>query len=281
MREKGAESHPPTPEGELSYDEKRFFESFYTANIRGEVKDRVTLGAITDPEARFHYNATENAIIRAMLHREPPARGAMIETLRFMQQRRQLRQLDVGSGTGHWIDFFREAFLVAESVGLEITEKMAGYLQEKYRETTGVTILRSDIAASDFDPAPLGGPVDYVSAIGVMFHIVDDHRWEQAIANLASVLKPGGLMFVGGDFGAETRNDQFHKMDDFQTWSEHDKAELPAVRVNKRLRSLATWLRTTQRHGLTAVDLVRADSDPVITTAENDILVLEREADHD
>lgn len=46
---------------------------------------------------------------------------------------------------------------------------------------------------------------DVVNAIGVIFHIVDDAKWENAIKNLFSLLKPEGILIVGGDFGNETK----------------------------------------------------------------------------
>lgn len=264
---------------EVPYDEKRFFESFYRSSVRGEVQDRVTMGSITDPESRFHYNATENSIIRGLLRREPPPDGKMVETWRFMEQRRQRRLLDIGSGTGHWIDFFREVFFVAEAVGVEVTETMSAYLQDKYRDDPAVTILQDDIVDPAFTADAIGGPVDFVSAIGVMFHIVEDARWARAMANLAGLLKPGGLMLIGGDFGAESRNVQFNTIDDFTTWAEHDEA--PAgdeIRVNKRIRSLEQWQGLAAELGLAVVDLIRTDQERFVTTPENDLLILARGA---
>ena len=274
-----ASSRGQAPQREVPYDEKLFFESFYKASVRGAVSDRVTMGSISDPEARFHYNATENSIIRALLRREPPPEGAMVETWRFMEQRRRRRLLDVGSGTGHWIDFFREAFLVSEAVGVEITAEMGAYLRDKYQDDPAVTILESDIADPAFSPEAIGGLVDFVSAIGVLFHIVDDERWRRAVKNLAGVLKPDGLLLVGGDFGAETANVQFNKIDEFSSWAEHDgMPDGPERRVNKRVRSLGHWHRVAAGCGLEIVDLVRTDQERFITTPENDLLVLARGA---
>jgi hypothetical protein len=154
---------------------------------------------------------------------------------------------------------------------------MAEFLRRKYAGQPPVTILKADVVEDDIAPQ-VGGPVDYVSAIGVMFHIVEDARWERAVANLAAVLKPGGLMFVGGDFGPRTRDVQFHAVDRFESWSEHGRAFAAdgAHRVNKRVRSLAAWHELASRRGLEIVDLVRADREPGIMTPENDLLVLHR-----
>lgn len=263
---------------ETPCDEKEFFESFYRASIRGEPSDRMTIGPISDPEARFHYNCVENSIIRALLHRSAPPRGATVEAWRMLQRREQRRLLDVGSGTGHWVDFFREVFFVAEVVALEIAGQMADYLRRKYDGDHVVRVIEGDVAAPDFGVETIGGAVDWVSAIGVMFHIVDDDRWRRAVRNLAAVVKPGGLLFVGGDFGAQTRNVQFHRCDRFSNWREFSTAAAAEgeVKVNKRVRSLADWHQAANQCGLRIVDLVRSDRDPAIITPENDLLLLQR-----
>ena len=195
----------------------------------------------------------------------------------MLLKRRGLRLLDLGSGTGHWIDFFREVLLVTEVVGVEITERMAEHLRTKYIGDANVKILETDIAAPELSLNAIGGPVDYISAIGIMFHIVDDARWLLSLKKLADLLKPEGLMFVGGDFGTETKNVQYNKTDEFASWTEYREIEAMEneVKVNKRVRSLAAWQEAANQAGLSIVDLVRSDVEHVIRTPENDLLVLQ------
>ena len=115
----------------IPYGERIFFESFYAANVRGVPRDSVTIGAVSEPEARFHYNATENSILTALLHITSPPHPAMIELWTALKIRRSERLPDVGSGTGHWIDFMRQVFFVQEAVGIEINEKMSEFLDDK------------------------------------------------------------------------------------------------------------------------------------------------------
>lgn len=270
-------SRPKGDVREVPLEAKTFFESFYRASVRGTPDDRATIASITDVETRFHYNAVENSILRAFARREPLPEGPAVEAWRALRLRRGLRLLDVGSGAGHWVDFFRAALLVSEVVAVEIADNMAAFLEQRYAGDARVRVLRNDVSEPDF-PAAAGGPFDYVSAIGVMFHIVDDGRWRAATANLASLVKPGGLLFVGGEFGPVTRNVQFHRSDRFGNWREFANAEAPEgeIRVNKRVRSLAAWTALAQDVGLEVADLVRTDREPGIATPENDVLVLAR-----
>ena len=259
--------HAEQPRDSVPADEATWWESFYRATVDGKPADWMTIGPVCEPEARFHYNAVENAIILALARRMPFPKPAI---WRFAQARANWRVLDIGSGTGHWIDFFRETYLSGQVIGVELVPQMAEHLRRKYGDD--VQIIEADVAES---PLPVDN-VDIVSAIGVMFHIIDDARWHRTIGHLATTLKPGGLMLVGGDFGPETRDVQFNKTDRFNSWSEHDAADVEAARVNKRVRSLDAWHTAASDHGLAIVDLVRAMSDPGISTPENDLLVLRR-----
>ena len=264
---------------EVAYDEAAFFGSFYKASARHEVSDRITIGNdFSLMESRFHYNAVENSILRALARRSPPPHGPTVTAAEAMARRRKYRLLDIGSATGHWIDFFRDVVLVTEVEAVEITDFMADHLRTKYAGDAGVRVHKADIAAEDFQIDSLGAPVDYVSAIGVMFHIVDDAKWLVALKTLAAMLKPSGIMFIGGDFGPVTRNAQFHKTDTFESWRDYSKAEgaESEIRVNKRVRSLAAWQDAAHAAGLSIVDLVRTEAAPSISTPENDVLVLMR-----
>lgn len=259
-----------------SYDESKFFHNFYRVDSGSEFDDRSTIGhMVTRSASRFHYNAVENGIIRAIAHREPIPYGTAVRAWEFAQSRGNWRLLDIGTGTGHWIDFFMDALYVSEALGLEVAPNIGDFLREKYAGRPDVKILDVDIGAESFSDSAVDGRFDYISAIGVMFHITDDEKWMRAIRNLQSVLAPGGLMFVGGDFGSETQDIQFHRTDEFDDWNaQRDSNASRDVLVNKRVRSLARWHRAATESNLAVVDLVRVDSDWSIHTPENDLLVL-------
>ena len=251
-------------------DESKFFASYYRSTVRGAVTDSMTIGTVSEPESRFHYNASENSIIRALTAREsvrqPPA------VWRFAQQRRAWSVLDIGSGSGHWVDFYLDVYLARSVTAVEFVPQMAEFLREKYRGRAEVRVLAADVAES----LPVSETFDVVNAIGVMFHIVDDARWRRALAHMAAVMKPTGVMLVGGDFGEVTRDVQFHRVDEFASWREHDTAQAPTSRVNKRVRSLSDWRAAAHEAGLTVVEVVRSDACELIRTPENDLLVMQR-----
>jgi len=165
---------------------------------------------------------------------------------------------------------------VSEVVGVEIATNMFEHLQQTYEGNESVRILNTDVADPDFSAAAIGGPVDYITAIGVMFHIVDDQRWRQALKNLAGVLVDDGLLIVGGDFGDETTDVQFHSVDTFTSWKDQATAGGEPRRVNKRIRSLDDWTLASKSAGLKIVEVVRAERCERMTTPENDVLLLEK-----
>lgn len=267
---------PDDIELSAAYDQSKFFESFYNVDSGTEFDDRSTIGhMVTRPASRFHYNAVENGIIRSIAHREPPPYGSQVRLWEFAQTRKGLRLLDVGSGTGHWIDFFVDAHYVGDVVGLEVASNVRKFLIEKYADRPRVEIKDADVSSPDFLASDLGEPFDYISAIGVLFHITDDAGWRQALRNLRSVLSPEGLIFAGGDFGWQTRNVQFHRVDEFDDWAAQTAdANAHKAFVNKRVRSLADWHAAAAEADLAILDLVRVETDWAIHTPENDLLVL-------
>ncbi len=132
-----------------------------------------------------------------------------------------------------------------------------------------------DVSSPKFLAEDLGKPFDYVSAIGVLFHITDDAERLRALRNLRSVLAPEGLIFAGGDFGWHTRNLQVHRVDEFDDWAAQSaEANAGQAFIIKRVRSLSDWHRASTEAGLSILDLVRVATDWAIHSPENDLLVL-------
>lgn len=107
-----------------------------------------------------------------------------------------LRVLDVGAGTGFYVE--RWLRLGAEVTGVDITDVAVRELQARF---PAGRFLQGDIGE------PLGGELaglvrsfDVVSAFDVLFHIVDDAQYAQALANIAALLRPDGLFLWSDNF---------------------------------------------------------------------------------
>src|SRR4051794_2872791 len=99
------------------------------------------------------------------------------------------RVLDVGSGSGIWIEFWRRLG-AREIVGLDLTEVAVDALRGWYPDA------RFEQADAGGDALPVDGPFDIVSAMSVLLHITDDQRFRRAFANLADSLRPGGHLLL-------------------------------------------------------------------------------------
>jgi Methyltransferase domain len=242
------------------YHAAQYFESYYNA-IGGEISDRITIGpAVKELHSRYHYNCVENSIIRALLRCSVKERPAVF---------------DLGSGAGHWIDFYLDTFGASCVCGMDISKTCADVLRRKYAGADSVSILDGDISDSRFR---LDRKFDVVNAIGVVFHIVDDALWLQALVNLRNLLNDDGLMVVGGEFGMISRNVQFHATDEFERLDEMRISRGGGeVRINKRIRSLRRWKKAASAAGLRVKLLVRTSNVSEILTPENNVMVLERD----
>lgn len=100
--------------------------------------------------------------------------------------------LDIGSGTGFYVERWQELG-VSRITGFDLTDAAVAKLRQAF---PGVTFHRGDISDGD-DALPSAG-FDVVSAMDVLFHIVDDARYEAAIKTIHGLLKPGGR-FVWSD----------------------------------------------------------------------------------
>ena len=241
-----------------AFDGKSYFESWYRSMPDEALSDASTISPTTNPRvARFHYNCVESSILRFFQRREPPAAP---------------RVLDIGSGAGHWIDFFLDVFDAPHVTGLELADNCASLLEERYRDDGRVTILRHDVTR----PLPSEcGTFQIVNGIGVMFHIVEDAAWERALANLSRVLDPGGYAVFGGAFGLRTNDVQVHGTDTFDRFDDQF-ARRPVALVNKRVRSRFYWRRAARRSGLRVETVVKTFRDARIVTPENNVIVLRK-----
>jgi len=110
-----------------------------------------------------------------------------------------LRVLDLGSGTGFYLNVWRELG-VRDLSGSDLT-------------STAVTRLRAAFAHIPIHQLDIGGDpeqlpdeqYDVVSIMDVLYHVVDDQRYAQALHNLSRLLKPGGKLIFSENCVAHTQ----------------------------------------------------------------------------
>jgi SAM-dependent methyltransferase len=97
--------------------------------------------------------------------------------------------LDVGSGTGFWVDLWRREG-AANVAGSDLVPTAVERLRERFPG--------SDFAAADItEQAPFpDATFDLVTVMSVLHHIVDEQRFDRALSNLASQVSSGGVLAV-------------------------------------------------------------------------------------
>jgi SAM-dependent methyltransferase len=120
------------------------------------------------------------------------------------------RVLDVGCGTGFWTAYYIDRG--AGYTGLDLAPSSVQRLSERYPQAV---FRQADI--SEADP---GGPYDIVHVFDVLYHIVDEARFDAALQRLATAVAPGGLLLLTDLF-----------------------ADSPGLAEHNRMRSLARYRR--------------------------------------
>jgi SAM-dependent methyltransferase len=105
--------------------------------------------------------------------------------------------LDVGCGTGYFIDHWLQR-RARRVTGLDVTEVSVERLRNRFPEAEFVC---ADIAEPNVD---VGGTFDLISIFDVLYHIVDDKRFEQAVKNLSRLCHPGSRVIITDMFGKRT-----------------------------------------------------------------------------
>ena len=130
--------------------------------------------------------------------------------------------LELGCGTGVYVDMWKRMGAVSLT-GFDITSISVENLAPKY---PGYRFHKEDIT----DPTLAerhSGSFDLVTAFDVLYHIVDDTRFSQAVANIGRFCRAGGLLLIH---------------DVFLGGAEEDHGYI-------RWRSLATYKRELQKAG--------------------------------
>jgi predicted TPR repeat methyltransferase len=100
------------------------------------------------------------------------------------------RILDIGPGVGFFVELWR-SLGVKTLVGLDIAQTAVDRLSERY---PGYDFRRGHIGSRNGAAALEPASFDFVSAIAVLYHIVDDAEYANAYHSIASLLAPDGTL---------------------------------------------------------------------------------------
>ena len=150
--------------------------------------------------------------------------------------------LDVGCGTGFFTAYYHGRG--AKVTGLDIAPTSIERLRARHPEAT---FLLGDVSETRPD-----GCFRLVNAFDVLYHIVDESRWERALGHLADAVEPGGLLLVTDTFaplGGEAAHNRMRPLDRYRDVLEPrglvlDRPRPTSVLLNRELgpwRFLNRW----------------------------------------
>jgi SAM-dependent methyltransferase len=96
--------------------------------------------------------------------------------------------LDVGFGTGIWLDFWRSRG-VERLAGVDLTDVAVEQARTRYPD---VEVARVDIGS---EAIPFG-PFDLVSAMNVLLHVVDPAAFTHALRGIRAAVRSGGWLLA-------------------------------------------------------------------------------------
>jgi SAM-dependent methyltransferase len=103
--------------------------------------------------------------------------------------------VDIGSGTGFYVSCWQG--MGAKVTGMDLTETAVEQLSMAY---PAADFVRADVSDPSVVDQLGAGSADAVTAMDVLFHVVDDVAFERALANIHDVLRPGGYFLYSDLF---------------------------------------------------------------------------------
>jgi SAM-dependent methyltransferase len=134
------------------------------------------------------------------LRREIPHRGLAESMLGAALPERVERFADLGCGDGRLLALVRERFPAAVAVGLDSSPAMLARAAERFEGEDGVELVEADLAEplcaavgeASSGWSATGGRLDLVVS-GLAIHHLEDERKRSLFAEVATLLRPGGV----------------------------------------------------------------------------------------
>jgi SAM-dependent methyltransferase len=107
--------------------------------------------------------------------------------------------LDVGSGTGFYIDLWK-SMGYTHITGVDISTQAVESLRSKH---PGLTFVHGDVSDTSLQLPK----ARLISCMDVLFHVVDEAGFDRALSKLSHALEPGGTLILSDNFlhGPEKR----------------------------------------------------------------------------
>jgi SAM-dependent methyltransferase len=151
--------------------------------------------------------------------------------------------LDLGSGTGWVVQELSTAGMTV--VGCDIAPVAVERLRARF---PSARFFRTTLGAEPLDCED--GSQDAVTALDVLYHVVDDDAWLNALTEAKRVLRPGGLLIVSDGFGADDRTPSEHVR--FRSRARWSAAASDVGLTLARLDAYFRWLSRDPQEGLMA-----------------------------
>jgi len=117
--------------------------------------------------------------------------------------------LDIGVGTGFYINFW-EKLGVKQITGIDITNKSIEELQKKYPNHR---FIKGDISNLDCNKMFPNEKYDIITAFDVLYHIVNEKDFENAIENIKRFSHKGTIVLIVGNILKEYKPARGHEND--------------------------------------------------------------------
>ena len=123
---------------------------------------------------------------------------------KYSQNIEGLEILDIGCGTGFYIGYWTNKG--AKNVtGLDLTQKSVNELSERFFQ---YRFVKGDIGGSRLQ---INEKFDLITAFDVLFHIVDEDRFNNAIRNISILAKTGSIILISDNFVRRSRPTDFNQ----------------------------------------------------------------------
>lgn len=148
---------------------------------------------------------------------------------KLIRPKSDAKVLDIGSGTGFYIDQWQQ-FGISDITGVDITTVSVEQLKQRFPRQK---FYQLDIGGDIQSFIKEQGQFKLISCLDVLFHIVDDQRFKQALHNISACLEKGGYFVYSDNFverGTQrTKHQVSHSKADLMQWI--DEAGFEVVEI--------------------------------------------------